>query len=147
MNFCLNIFFKVTFMLSVSPELLVLLSVNKIPDLHFEYEYRYCNVRCKCKSGENLTKAKNRLNDFFKSGQSTILITQPIGKSTRPSFITRQKILFRRYGQRKRLKHFKHIENEMGRSVKPIQRGEVPIDIDLIFGMGFKRSDYDKYPL
>ena len=30
---------------------------------------------------ENLTKAKNRLNDFFEIlDESTILITQPIGK-------------------------------------------------------------------
>jgi hypothetical protein len=35
----------------------------------------------------------------------------------------------------------------MGRSAQTNQRGEVPIDIDMIFWNGVqKRSDYDKYP-
>lgn len=97
---------------------------------------------------ENLTKAKNRLNDFFEIlDESTILITQPIGKNFYCLVMKLGLVLFSDDTAKETVKHFKHIENEMGRSAQTNQRGEVPIDIDLIFWNGVqKRSDYDKYP-
>ena len=97
---------------------------------------------------ENLTKAKNRLNDFFEIlDESTILITQPIGKKYKTEFHNQAIKILSDDTAKETVKHFKHIENEMGRSPQTNQRGEVPIDIDLIFWNGVqKRSDYDKYP-
>jgi len=106
---------------------------------------------------ENLITAKNRLNDFFEIlDESTILITQPIGKKYKTEFHNQAIKILSDDTAKQTTKHFKHIENEMGRSAQTNQRGEVPIDIDLIFWNGVqkrsfwngvqKRSDYDKYP-
>ena len=97
---------------------------------------------------ENLIIARNRLNDFFEIlDESTILITQPIGKKYKTEFHNQAIKILSDDTAKETVKHFKHIENEFGRSAQTNQRGEVPIDIDLIFWNGVqKRSDYDKYP-
>jgi 2-amino-4-hydroxy-6-hydroxymethyldihydropteridine diphosphokinase len=97
---------------------------------------------------ENLSLAKERLSEFFEIlDQSTILITKPVGKKYKNDFHNQAiKILCDDTAQ-ETAKHFKHIENEMGRSSETNLIGEVPIDIDLIFWNGVqKRNDYDKYP-
>ena len=98
---------------------------------------------------ENLLLAKEKLNGFFEIiDESSILVTKPMGKKYFSSDFHNQALKLitdDTYKETERL--FKHIENEMGRSALTNQRGEVPIDIDLIFWNGVqKRSDYDRFP-
>ena len=97
---------------------------------------------------ENLLIAKEKLNSFFEIiDESTILITKPIGKIFSSDFHNQALKLITDDTHKETVRLFKLIENEMGRSALTNQRGEVPIDIDLIFWNGVqKRSDYDHFP-
>ena len=97
---------------------------------------------------ENLMKAKERLADFFEIfDERSVLITKPIGKKYKTDFHNQAVKILSDDTAKQIISHFKHIENEMGRSAQTNMRGEVPIDIDLIFWNGVqKRADYDKYP-
>ncbi|MDO9153726.1 MAG: 2-amino-4-hydroxy-6-hydroxymethyldihydropteridine diphosphokinase [Paludibacter sp.] len=96
---------------------------------------------------ENLVHAKERLSEFFEIlDESSVLITKPIGKKYHTDFHNQAVKLLSddTYKETERL--FKHVENEMGRSALTNLRGEVPIDIDLVFWNGvLKRSDYDRF--
>jgi 2-amino-4-hydroxy-6-hydroxymethyldihydropteridine diphosphokinase len=96
---------------------------------------------------ENLSKAKERISDFYEIlDQSSILQTKPIGKKYKTDFYNQAIKILSDDTAKETANHFKHIENEMGRSANTSQRGEVPIDIDLIMWNGeIKRSDYEKY--
>lgn len=97
---------------------------------------------------ENLIKAKEMLSNFFEIiDESSILITSPIGKKYKTDFHNQAIKLISDDTAKEITSHFKQIESEMGRSPQTNQRGEVPIDIDLILWNGIqRRSDYDKYP-
>ncbi len=96
---------------------------------------------------ENLSVAKSRLADFFEIiDQSSMLITKPIGKKYNTDFFNQAIKILSDEKCRETERHFKLIENELGRSAATNQKGIVPIDIDLIFWNGVqKRSDYDKF--
>lgn len=96
----------------------------------------------------NLILAKEKLNEFFEVlDESTILITKPIGKKYNTDFHNQALKLISDDTYKEVVRIFKNIENEMGRSPLTNQRGEVPIDIDLIFWNGVqKRGDYDRFP-
>ncbi len=96
---------------------------------------------------ENLTKARERISEFYEIiDQSVILKTKPIGKKYTTDFYNQAIKLLSDDTAKETAHHFKHIENEMGRTAQSNQRGEVPIDIDLIFWNGEKkRSDYDRF--
>ncbi|MBP1675903.1 MAG: 2-amino-4-hydroxy-6-hydroxymethyldihydropteridine pyrophosphokinase [Bacteroidetes bacterium] len=97
---------------------------------------------------ENLTLAKERLSEFFQIvDESAIIVTKPIGKKYKTDFHNQAIKILSDDTAKETARHFKQIENELGRSSVTNLRGEVPIDIDLIFWNGVqKRSDYDKYP-
>ena len=96
---------------------------------------------------ENLTKAKERISEFYEIlDQSIILKTKPIGKKYKTDFFNQAIKILSDDTAKETYNHFKHIENEMGRTAQTSQRGEVPIDIDLIMWNGeIKRSDYEKF--
>jgi len=97
---------------------------------------------------QNLILAKELLAEFFEIlDESSIMITKPIGKKYKTDFHNQAIKILSDDTAKQITSHFKHIENEMGRSALTNLKGEVPIDIDLIFWNGVqKRSDYDKYP-
>jgi len=97
---------------------------------------------------ENLVKAKEMLSNFFEIiDESSVLITAPIGKKYKNDFHNQAIKLISDDTSKEITSHFKQIENEMGRSPQTNLKGEVPIDIDLIFWNGIqKRADYDKFP-
>lgn len=97
---------------------------------------------------QNLMLAKELLAEFFEIlDESSIMITKPIGKKYKTDFHNQAIKILSDDTAKQITSHFKHIENEMGRSALTNLKGEVPIDIDLIFWNGVqKRSDYDKYP-
>jgi 2-amino-4-hydroxy-6-hydroxymethyldihydropteridine diphosphokinase len=96
---------------------------------------------------ENLILAKEKLRDFFEIlDESTILVTKPIGKKYINDFHNQAVKILSDDSAKEITSHFKHIENEMGRSSETSKQGIVPIDIDLILWNGVqKRNDYDKY--
>lgn len=96
----------------------------------------------------NLTRAKERLADFFEIlNESSVLITDPIGKKYTSKFHNQAIKLISDDSAIEVARLFKQIENEMGRSALTSQKAEVPIDIDLIFWNNIqKRNDYDKFP-
>ena len=96
----------------------------------------------------NLTRAKERLADFFEIlDESTMLITEPIGKKYTTKFHNQAIKVISDDSAKEVARLFKQIENEMGRSALTSQKAEVPIDIDLIFwNNNQQRSDYDKFP-
>ena len=96
----------------------------------------------------NLIRAKERLADFFEIlDESTMLITEPIGKKYTTKFHNQAIKIISDDSAKEVARLFKQIENEMGRSALTSQRAEVPIDIDLIFWNKVqRRSDYDKFP-
>lgn len=96
---------------------------------------------------ENLTKAKERISEFYEIiDQSTIIKTKPIGKKYTTDFHNQAIKILSDDTAKETANHFKHIENELGRSAQTNQKGEVPIDLDLIMWNGeIKRSDYEKY--
>lgn len=96
---------------------------------------------------ENLTKAQERISEFYEIlDRSVILQTKPIGKKYKTDFFNQAIKILSDDTAKETANHFKHIENEMGRSSFTSQKGEVPIDIDLIMWNGeIKRSDYEKY--
>lgn len=97
---------------------------------------------------QNLILAKELLAEFFEIlDESSIMITKPIGKKYKTDFHNQAIKILSDDTAKQITSHFKHIENEMGRSALTNLKGEVPIDIDLIFWNGVqKRSDYDKFP-
>lgn len=96
----------------------------------------------------NLDRAKERLSDFFEIlDESTMLITDPIGKKYTTKFHNQAIKIISDDSAKEVARLFKQIENEMGRSALTSQKAEVPIDIDLIFWNKVQhRSDYDKFP-
>ena len=96
---------------------------------------------------ENLILAQEKLRDFFEIlDESTILVTKPIGKKYINDFHNQAVKILSDDSAKEITSHFKHIENEMGRSSETSKQGIVPIDIDLILWNGVqKRNDYDKY--
>jgi len=96
---------------------------------------------------ENLERAKQRLSDFFEIlDESSVLVTAPVGKKYKADFHNQAIKILSDDTAKEIAKHFKHIENEMGRSAQTNVQGIVPIDIDLIFWNGEqKRADYDKF--
>lgn len=97
---------------------------------------------------QNLILAKELLAEFFEIlSESSILITKPIGKKYKTNFHNQAIKILSDDNAKQIISHFKHIENEMGRSALTNLKGEVPIDIDLIFWNGVQmRADYDKFP-
>lgn len=96
---------------------------------------------------ENLTLAKERISEFYEIlDQSIILKTSPVGKKYKTDFYNQAIKILSDDTAKETAHHLKHIENEMGRSAVTSQKGEVPIDLDLIMWNGeIKRSDYEKY--
>lgn len=103
--------------------------------------------------GSNMDKKKNmelvkiKLADYFEIiDQSKIIESEPVGEKYKHNFLNQAiKILSDDSAEQTAI-HFKHIETEMGRSAATSKKGEVPIDIDLIFwNKELKRDDYTKY--
>lgn len=103
--------------------------------------------------GSNMDKEKNmelvkiKLADYFEIiDQSKIIESEPVGEKYKHNFLNQAiKILSDDSAEQTAI-HFKHIETEMGRSAATSKKGEVPIDIDLIFwNKELKRDDYTKY--
>ena len=103
--------------------------------------------------GSNMDKKKNmelvkiKLADYFEIiDQSKIIESEPVGEKYKHNFLNQAiKILSDDSAEQTAI-HFKHIETEMGRSASTSKKGEVPIDIDLIFwNKELKRDDYTKY--
>ncbi len=96
---------------------------------------------------QNLERAKEMLSEFFEIvDQSKILLTKPIGNKYKNDFLNQALKLYSADIATETQKHFKHIEDLLGRSPLTSSMGDVPIDIDLIFWNGQqKRSDYDNY--
>ncbi len=103
--------------------------------------------------GSNMDKEKNmelvkiKLADYFEIiDQSKIIESEPVGEKYKHNFLNQAiKILSDDSAEQTAI-HFKHIETEMGRSASTSKKGEVPIDIDLIFwNKELKRDDYTKY--
>lgn len=103
--------------------------------------------------GSNMNKEKNmelvkiKLADYFEIiDQSKIIESEPVGEKYKHNFLNQAiKILSDDTAEQTAI-HFKHIETEMGRSAATSKKGDVPIDIDLIFwNKELKRDDYTKY--
>lgn len=96
---------------------------------------------------ENIERAKERLADFFEIiDESRIITTRSVNRKYKDDFMNQAIKLLTDDTAKETVLHFKHIENELGRSAETNRRAEVPIDIDLIFWNGEqRRSDYDKY--
>jgi 2-amino-4-hydroxy-6-hydroxymethyldihydropteridine diphosphokinase len=96
---------------------------------------------------ENMELVKIKLADYFEIiDQSKIIESEPVGEKYKNSFLNQAiKILSDDTAEQTAI-HFKHIETEMGRSATTSKKGDVPIDIDLIFwNKELKRNDYTKY--
>ncbi len=96
---------------------------------------------------ENLKKVKELLSDFFEiTDQSIVYTTKPIGTKHKNDFLNQAIILLSADSAKETQKHFKHIEDLLGRSPLTNMMGDVPIDIDLIYWNGqLKRNDYEKF--
>ncbi|OIP85076.1 MAG: hypothetical protein AUK44_00595 [Porphyromonadaceae bacterium CG2_30_38_12] len=96
---------------------------------------------------DNIEIAKAKLNEYFEIlRESSLMHTEPIGQKYKTKFLNQAVQLFSDESARDTIRHFKNIENDLGRSAQTNIAGVVPIDIDLIFWNGKqKRSDYDKY--
>jgi 2-amino-4-hydroxy-6-hydroxymethyldihydropteridine diphosphokinase len=95
----------------------------------------------------NIIRARERLADFFEIiAQSNVLDTEPVGKKYKNRFLNQALKILADDTAKIATLHFKHIENEMGRSAATNKQGIVPIDIDLIFWNGEqRRNDYDRF--
>lgn len=96
---------------------------------------------------ENMELVKIKLAEYFEIiDQSKIIESEPVGEKYKHNFLNQAiKILSDDSAEQTAI-HFKHIETEMGRSAATSKKGDVPIDIDLIFwNKELKRDDYTKY--
>lgn len=96
---------------------------------------------------QNIDRAKEKLSEYFEiTDESRLLLTKPIGKKYKNDFLNQAITLLSADSAKETQKHFKHIEDELGRSPLKNIIGDVPIDIDLIFWNGEqKRNDYDRF--
>jgi|GEM_PF-1044928 len=96
---------------------------------------------------ENLERAKELLSDFFEiTDQSAVYTTKPVGEKHKNEFLNQALILLSADTAKETQKHFKHIEDLLGRSPLTNMMGDVPIDIDLLYWNGqLKRNDYEKF--
>jgi len=96
---------------------------------------------------QNMERAKEMLSEFFEIvDESRVLLTKPVGKKYTNEFLNQALKLLSADTFIETQKHFKHIEDLLGRSPLTNMMGDVPIDIDLIFWNGQqKRNDYDNY--
>lgn len=96
---------------------------------------------------ENLLIAKEKLSNYFEIiDESALLVTKPIGRKYKTDFMNQAIKILSDETAKATTKHFKQIENELGRSAFTNLKAEVPIDIDLVFWNGEpKRADYEKY--
>lgn len=97
---------------------------------------------------ENLDRAKELLSEVFEiTGESRVLQTKARGKKSNSADYLNQAITILSADSAKETqRHFKHIEDLLGRSPLTSMMGDVPIDIDLIFWNGVqKRNDYDRF--
>lgn len=96
---------------------------------------------------ENMELVKIKLAEYFEIiDQGKIIESEPVGEKYKHNFLNQAiKILSDDTAEQTAI-HFKHIETEMGRSSATSKKGDVPIDIDLIFwNKELKRDDYTKY--
>lgn len=96
----------------------------------------------------NLERTKELLSEVFEiTGESRILQTKARGKKSNSEDYLNQAItLLSADSAKETQRHFKHIEDLLGRSPLTNMMGDVPIDIDLIFWNGVqKRNDYDRF--
>ncbi len=96
----------------------------------------------------NLEKAKELLSEFFEiTDHSKVLQTKAVGKKGNSNdYLNQAVVLFSADSAKETQRHFKHIEDLLGRSPLTSMMGDVPIDIDLIFWNGQqKRNDYDRF--
>lgn len=97
---------------------------------------------------ENLERTKELLSEVFEiTGESRVLQTKARGKkSNSADYLNQAIILLSADSAKETQRHFKHIEDLLGRSPLTNMMGDVPIDIDLIFWNGVqKRNDYDRF--
>jgi 2-amino-4-hydroxy-6-hydroxymethyldihydropteridine diphosphokinase len=95
----------------------------------------------------NIELAIEKLSEHFDIERtSTMLITKPIGKKYKSDFHNiALKILSAETAEETK-SIFKQIELEMGRTTISKQKGEISIDIDLIFWNNIQvHNDYDKF--
>jgi 2-amino-4-hydroxy-6-hydroxymethyldihydropteridine diphosphokinase len=96
---------------------------------------------------QNMERAKEMLSEFFEIvDESRVLLTKPVGKKYTNEFLNQALKLLSADTFIETQKHFKQIEDLLGRSPLTNMMGDVTIDIDLIFWNGQqKRNDYDNY--
>lgn len=95
---------------------------------------------------ENIYKVKELLNEFYEiNDESKLLLTKPVGKKYKNDFLNQALLLHSADSATETQRHFKHIEDLLGRSPLTSIIGDVPMDIDLIIWNGkIKRNDYFK---
>lgn len=98
-------------------------------------------------AANNLELAIEKLSEHFDIEKtSTSLITKPVGNKYKSNFHNiALKILSAETAEETK-SIFKQIELEMGRTTDSKQKGEIPIDIDLIFWNNIQvHNDYDRF--
>jgi len=99
-------------------------------------------------AGNNLTLAIDKLTAYFQLiDQSSILVTEPIGKHYKLAFHNQALKILSTDSSDETKSIFKQIEKEMGRTPDSKLLGIIPIDIDLIFwNETLMHEDYNRFP-
>lgn len=96
---------------------------------------------------EKLAQAKEKLSNLFEIiDESKVLDTEPVGKKTGKNYLNQALKITSDNTLKSTIKSFKQIETDLGRNRQAENRGETPIDIDLIFWNDkTHKDDYKKY--
>jgi len=95
----------------------------------------------------NLEIVKEKLSENFEIlKQSNRLISKPIGKNYKNDFHNESIMLLSVETIQETILIFKDIEKQLGRTADSKQKGEIPIDIDLIFWNDvLVHDDYNRF--
>ena len=95
----------------------------------------------------NIEVAKEKMEDNFEIiKNSNRLVNKPIGKKYINEFHNESVMLLSVETMQETILIFKDIEKQLGRTVESKQKGEIPIDIDLIFWNDvLVHDDYNRF--
>jgi 2-amino-4-hydroxy-6-hydroxymethyldihydropteridine diphosphokinase len=96
----------------------------------------------------NLEIAREKLSEYFEIvSQSSTLTTKAVGKKYKADFVNEAIAILSDDTSEGTKAMFKQIEKEMGRTHESKTKGEIPIDIDLIFwNDNLVHEDYNRFP-
>jgi 2-amino-4-hydroxy-6-hydroxymethyldihydropteridine diphosphokinase len=96
----------------------------------------------------NMELAKEKLSEYFEIvSQSSTLMTKAVGKKYKGDFRNEALSILSDDTSEGTRAMFKQIEKDMGRTHESKAKGEVPIDIDLIFWNEYLvHEDYNRFP-